>query len=154
MLPGPEITVHICVLFGILSSVQSCVFVQSPCPWCMRCQFLECKGCVRRCPLGPLTRFLIRAVIHLDLDFPIITKPWLYQQNPRELSLQQYGPPRMQTLKASIIVDISELQRIFSLWCQHCLGNNKKLFSTFFGFESLTHKIIKAEHEDSFPIKI
>lgn len=92
MLPGPEITVHIYVLFGILSSVQSCVFVQSQCPWCMRCQFLECKGCVRMCPLGPLTRFLIRAVIRLDLDFPMITNPWLYQQSPRELSLQQYGP--------------------------------------------------------------
>lgn len=44
MSPGPEIPVHVCVLFGILSRVQSCVFVQSQRPWCMLCHFLECKG--------------------------------------------------------------------------------------------------------------
>lgn len=74
-------------------------------------------------PPVPLTRFLIRAVIlwHGTL----VTKPWGNQQSPREFSLQQYGPPRMQSLKTSIIIGITELQRVLFSWCQHCLGNIK-----------------------------
>lgn len=92
VLPGPGSTVHVCGLFGILSIVQSCVFVQSQCPRCMHCQFLKCKAWEwGDAPWGLWPDFWLGLwSFWMEPCFPHDHKPMLDQQSPREFGLQQY----------------------------------------------------------------
>lgn len=145
--PGPENTVHICVLFGILSVVQSCVFVQSQCPRCMRCQYILCQGWEwGGAPRGLWPSFW-------SLWGGTLVSSW---------SQTHGGSPEPKGIQFAAVLTSKDTdpQGFYNYWYLRTAesfffqGITRKEFSTDFWFWKPNPQDNQSGHEDSFPVKI